>query len=107
MVRQSPCVIYSRLLDIIFCHLPRPEGYYFGAIGYYDKLAESGHLDLQNDESCVTNEAEIDDTLHTTTLLQIKAEAAIDDHALNYPDLRLFLYYVSLRLFYFILIPSR
>jgi arylsulfatase A-like enzyme len=51
------------------------------------------HLDLQDDESLVTNADEIDSSLHNAYLLQMKAEEMIEDHNRNYSDQPMFMYY--------------
>jgi arylsulfatase A-like enzyme len=79
-------------------HTPPQRGfdYYYGYLnGYVDYWTKSygGYLDLHENTDLVTNEDEIDPTLHNGYLMQTKAEAVIADHAENYADQPMFLYY--------------
>jgi len=69
-------------------------GYYSGFVDYWDKTYH-GYLDLQDGFDIVTDESELDSTLHNGYLLQTKAEKAIDDYISNYGDSGepMFLYY--------------
>jgi hypothetical protein len=70
-------------------------GYYTGAIGYFSKLTQSGYFDVHDGEELVSDAEVISEDMHLTTLLQLKVEDAIFDHAANHSDLRLFLYYAQ------------
>jgi arylsulfatase A-like enzyme len=63
-----------------------------GAIDYWNKTY-SGYLDLHSGVDLVTDEDEISPSLHNGYLMQTKAEVAITDHAENYADQPMFLYY--------------
>jgi arylsulfatase A-like enzyme len=67
-------------------------GYWNGYVDYWTK--EYGdYLDLHEGIELVTDESEIDATLHNGYLLQSKAEMVIKDHAANFADEPMFLYY--------------
>ena len=73
-------------------------GYYTGEIDYYTKESGIGFdgysfLDLQSSGSLVSDDSEIDSTLHAGYLFQSKAEAVINSHAESYPDTPMFLFY--------------
>lgn len=74
-------------------------GYYNGFMDYYSK-AYSDYLDLHDGASLVTDTTELSTDLHSALLFQSKAEAVINDHAAEYPDTPLFLYY-SMQLMHF------
>jgi arylsulfatase A-like enzyme len=67
-------------------------GFVNGDVNYWTKNY-GDHLDLQDNEDLVTDPDEIDTSLHNGYLLQAKAEKAIKDHAENYPEDPMFLYY--------------
>ena len=69
-------------------------GYFSGFIDYWDKKYHE-YQDLQDGFDIVTDESELDETLHNGYLLQTKAEKAIDDYISNYGDSGepMFLYY--------------
>lgn len=66
-------------------------GFYTGAVGYWTKSV-SGVLDLHDNNELVTGDA-LSSSVHLTTLLQQKAEAAIASHTTLFPTSPLFLYY--------------
>lgn len=79
-------------------HTPAQRGfdssytYYNGFVDYWTK--EFGnYIDLHNGEDLVTDLDEISSDLHNGYLMETKAEAAIADHATNYSDQPMFLYY--------------
>eukprot|EP01035_Chromulina_nebulosa_P018932 gene18932-24739_t len=67
-------------------------GYYNGYIDYYTK-SFGGYLDLHENGEVVTETSEVSSDLHSAYLFQAKAEAVISNHAENYPDDPMFLYY--------------
>ena len=67
-------------------------GYWNGFVDYWTKFYGTS-LDLHNGPTLVTASNELSSGLHNGILLQTKAEAAIADHALNYPTKPMFLYY--------------
>jgi arylsulfatase A-like enzyme len=67
-------------------------GYLNGAVDYWTKSYGS-FLDLHENDQLVTNKKETDPELHNGYLMQMKAEAAIAEHAENYADQPMFLYY--------------
>eukprot|EP01034_Spumella_vulgaris_P023024 gene23024-29212_t len=69
-------------------------GYLGGFIDYWTKKYGS-HLDLTENASLVTNKDELSSDLHSAYLYQMKAEAAIANHAANYSTQPMFLYYAS------------
>jgi arylsulfatase A-like enzyme len=79
-------------------HLPVSRGFDYhygflnGFIDYYNK-SFADYLDLRDGYDIVTEESEIDHHLHAGYLFQSKAENVIDDHATNFPDTPMFLYY--------------
>ncbi len=67
-------------------------GYYTSKVNWSSKTTALGVLDLQDGDSLVTNAQELSTTTHLTTLLQDKAELAINKLAALYPNNPLFLY---------------
>lgn len=74
-------------------------GYFDGFMDYYTKTF-GDYLDLQSNGELVSDEDEISSELHSAYLFQEKAEAMIADHAANYPNIPMFLYY-SMQLLHF------
>jgi arylsulfatase B/arylsulfatase I/J len=67
-------------------------GYYNGFVDYWTK-SFLDYLDLHENGHLITNASEIDVNLHNGYLLEAKAEAVIADHASNFQDKPMFLYY--------------
>eukprot|EP00595_Chromulina_sp_UTEXLB2642_P000323 CAMPEP_0196761698 /NCGR_PEP_ID=MMETSP1095-20130614/1002_1 /TAXON_ID=96789 ORGANISM="Chromulina nebulosa, Strain UTEXLB2642" /NCGR_SAMPLE_ID=MMETSP1095 /ASSEMBLY_ACC=CAM_ASM_000446 /LENGTH=1008 /DNA_ID=CAMNT_0042111583 /DNA_START=472 /DNA_END=3501 /DNA_ORIENTATION=- len=79
-------------------HLPSSRGfdYYYGYLnGFVDYWTKEygGYLDLHENTELVTDDDEISSDYHNGYLLQSKAEYAIADHATNYPNQPMFMYY--------------
>jgi hypothetical protein len=79
-------------------HTPANRGfdwsytYWNGAIDYWTKQY-GFYNDLHFGDELVTDPAELSSELHNGYLMETKAEAAIAEHATNYPDQPMFLYY--------------
>jgi hypothetical protein len=79
-------------------HTPANRGfdwsytYWNGAIDYWTKQY-GFYNDLHFGDELVTDPAELSTELHNGYLMETKAEAAIAEHATNYPDQPMFLYY--------------
>lgn len=79
-------------------HTPTHRGfdssysYWNGFVDYWTKSYAS-YTDLHNGVDLVTDPEELSSDLHNGILMQTKAEAAIADHAANYNDQPMFLYY--------------
>lgn len=79
-------------------HTPAMRGfdasytYWNGFVDYWTKSYGLYH-DLHDGPDLVTDEGELSPDLHNGILMQTKAEAAIADHANNYSDQPMFLYY--------------
>lgn len=69
-------------------------GFYNGMIDYHNKTFLN-YVDLQTDHSLVTNEDELSSEMHTAYLFQSKVEDYIADHATNYADQPMFMYYAT------------
>ena len=69
-------------------------GFYNGMISYWNKTFLN-YVDLQTGHSIVTDEKELSEDMHTTYLFQNKVEEAIADHAENYADQPMFMYYAT------------
>jgi arylsulfatase A-like enzyme len=67
-------------------------GYLNGFVDYWTKTYGQ-YLDLQSDTSLVSDKNEISSSYHNGYLLQAKVEEMIHDHATNYRDQPMFLYY--------------
>lgn len=67
-------------------------GYLSGYESYYTKKID-GYVDLFEDTSGVTDTTALDDSYHSAYLFQSKVEEIIKDHAENYADTPMFLYY--------------
>lgn len=67
-------------------------GYLSGEENYYTKSYDE-YLDLQEDNSIVTDETALDTSYHSAYLFELKAEAAIKNHVANYPEQPMFMYY--------------
>jgi arylsulfatase A-like enzyme len=67
-------------------------GYWNGYIDYWTKSIH-GFFDLHDGDEVVTNEDEIDSSLHTAYLFEQKVEKVIQEHSENYSDQPMFLYY--------------
>lgn len=67
-------------------------GYLNGQIDYWTKSYGS-HLDLHEGTEIETDPSILDSSVHNGYVLQAKAEQAIADHATNFADQPLFLYY--------------
>jgi len=79
-------------------HLPNNRGFdsYYGFLnGFTDYWTKKygSDLDLHDNYEIGTDSSETSQLLHNGYLLQTKAEAAIADHAKNYPNQPMFLYY--------------
>ena len=79
-------------------HTPLQRGFdssysfWNGFVNYWTK--EYGtNVDLHDGADLVTSESELSATLHNGILMQTKAELAISNHAENFPDQPMFLYY--------------
>lgn len=81
--------------------LPNNRGfdYFYGFLGghidYYTKYFMGTNLDLNENGILVTDESELDDTLHSAFLFQSKVEDVIASHAANHQDEPMFLYYAA------------
>eukprot|EP01034_Spumella_vulgaris_P035511 gene35511-43782_t len=69
-------------------------GYYNAEMDYWTKMVGS-NLDLHENGAMVTSAAEKDSSLHSEILFTDKAIQAIEDHAANYADQPMFLYFAS------------
>ena len=79
-------------------HWPNQRGfdYFYGFVigdNHYWSKKYGRHLDLFENNEVVTNIQETDPTLHAAYLYQTKAEKVIQNHAENYSDKPMFLYY--------------
>ena len=74
-------------------------GYYNGYIDYWRKTYD-GFVDLQDGENLETDATYLDSDYHSAYLFNEKVQMMIADHAENYSDLPMFLYY-ALQLVHF------
>jgi arylsulfatase B/arylsulfatase I/J len=68
-------------------------GFYGGDMDYWTKSREDGLIDLQDNNGLVTDTDALSADLHSGYLFETKAEDYIADHATNYADEPLFMYY--------------